>query len=150
MESSIKEKTSKISYKNSLLIKHYLFGVAGEFGVANGTKSYAKAYGLDIENKKKVNIAAVEASKLLRNPKIKEEMRQVLTENGLDDETVDARLLDIIRNGSNMESIRAIHEYNKMKQRLTEKIEIKSPDPLTKLLREISDSNNEKNNKIMV
>lgn len=62
-------------------------------------------------------------SRLRRNGKIQKRCRDLLNELMLDD-VIDARLIDIILKGANSDSISAIKEYNKLKQRITDKQEI--------------------------
>lgn len=113
--------------KMQSFVYYYLFGgeINGKtFRLGNATMSYAKAYGLDPEDKKQYNTCSVMGLYNLRNAKIKEMMRQVLDDNGLNDEVVDARLLDIIKNAQAKDSVSAIKEYNSLKKRIDNNINI--------------------------
>lgn len=118
----------------------------------NGTLAYAEAYGYDLDNasrddaiyeeveknghkvrnlvesstySKFENICAVCSSKLLRNAKVDKRVRELLNDM-LTDHVVDARLIEIIMNGKDTDSIAAIKEFNKLKQRIVEKQDITS------------------------
>ncbi len=128
-----KKKTSKVidieinlTLKMENFCKYYLFGgyitnSKGRevpFKLGNATMSYCKAYELNCENEKEYNIGKVEGSTNLTKPNIRARMRQILEEEGLNDEVVDARLLDIIKNSSAQHANVAIKEYNTLKKRI--------------------------------
>ncbi len=71
------------------------------------------------------NTCAVNASRLLRNAKIDKRIRALLNEL-MTTEVVDARLVEIIMKGEDKDSIQAIKEYNKLKQRIIDKKDITS------------------------
>lgn len=122
----------------------YYTQIAATFG--NGTLSYAEAYGYDLDNASKddavyeknkdginilvesctydkiANICAVGAHRLVRSSKIDKYIRQLLNEM-MDNNVVDARLIEIIIKGKDQDSVNAIKEFNKLKQRITEKID---------------------------
>lgn len=121
--------------------------IASLFG--NATLSYAEAYGVDLDSldderpvlaentegepiewgKSDRQIAydtcASAGSRLLRNVKVDKRVRVLLNEM-LNDEVIDARLMEIILNGKDQDSIKAIMEANKLKQRIVEKKDITS------------------------
>lgn len=88
------------------------------FRMGNGTISYCLAYGLDYLDRTTYNTASVSSHDLLRNPKIKTMMREILDDEGFNDEVVDARHMDIIINGRNQDSNTAIKEYNNLRKRI--------------------------------
>lgn len=112
----------------------------------NATLAYAESYGFDLEAqpkddavyeineaKEKVlvekssyqkmyDMCSGSGSRLRRNAKIQERCRQLLNEF-MNDQVIDARLTEIIINGRDEHSINAIKEYNKLKARITEKID---------------------------
>lgn len=125
-----KTKTKKVSQtkeqKEKALLKlrqenfcsFYLFGVRRQFGMGNATMSYARAYGLNIKKKEDYNTASSCASKLLKIAKIRDRMREILVETGFNDEIVDARLINIVTEGSNKDSNQAIKTYNELTKRI--------------------------------
>ncbi|HDY68423.1 hypothetical protein LCGC14_3050130 [marine sediment metagenome] len=123
-------KQLRLSLNEKLFVKYYLFG-SKEFRLGNGTKAYAKAYNRDIKDKKVYNICSVNALTCLRNSKIKEYIATVLEESGFNDHIVDAKLLDILKNGDNKESLGAIKEYNNLRARITQKHELINPVNIT-------------------
>ena len=77
--------------------------------------SFTKAY----------NVCASNANRLLRNEKITPFLTKYLNEV-LTDEIVDSNLAEIIINGKDADRVSAIKEYNKLRQRITEKSDITS------------------------
>lgn len=105
----------------------------------NATHAYGQAYGHSFRRgSAKENMCAVEGSRLLRNPKIKQYIKQLIEREGLNDEVVDFELLEIIKGFDPKAKIAAIREYNKLKKRITDKVEHSIDNPLQTLLREIS------------
>lgn len=102
---------------------YILGGDNNEFRIGNATHSYAKAYSYDLSEEGKADICSGEGSKLLRNPKVKKYMRDVLEASGWNDEAMDARLKQIGFTGKDADSINAIKEFNKIKKRVTDKLE---------------------------
>lgn len=117
----------------------------------NGTLSYAEAYNYNLDELDKTdakyeyyeengarkskkteessydkayNVCASNANRLLRNEKITPFLTKYLNEV-LTDEIVDSNLAEIILNGKDADRVSAIKEYNKLKQRIIEKSEIK-------------------------
>lgn len=108
------------------------------------TLSYAEAYGYDLDSLSKekpliseepkkygdseydlaYNTCAANGSRLLRNDKIQKRVITLLNEY-MRDEVVDAELVKVIMQNYKLESkVAAIREYNKLKQRITEKTDI--------------------------
>jgi hypothetical protein len=80
---------------------------------------------------KMCNTCAVNASRLLKSAKIQTRCRDLVNEL-LQDKVIDERLTKIILEGENSDSIRAIQEYNKLRQRIVDKKDITSGGkPLT-------------------
>ena len=61
-------------------------------------------------------------SRLRRNDKIQTRCRELLNAFMIDN-VIDARLTEIILKGKDQDSINAIKEYNKLKQRITERVD---------------------------
>jgi hypothetical protein len=112
----------------------------------NGTQCYAEAYGYKLdslsdkrptddlgketgepsERQRAENVCAVEANRLLRTPKIQDRLTILLNEM-LKDTVVDAELAKVILQNENPAAkMTAIREYNKIRQRITEKVDLTS------------------------
>lgn len=106
----------------------------------NATLSYADAYGYDLETADKTrqvdkegneirgtsehdkmyNTCAVAGSQNIRKHNIQLRCRVLLNEM-MKDDVIDARMIEIILKGDDADSLRAISEYNKLKQRIVDK-----------------------------
>jgi phage terminase small subunit len=116
------KKEKQLNEKQKLFCKNY---VSKDF-FGNGVESYADAYGLDVSNPKDYNNAKQCAYKLLTNIDILSRINEELTEGGLNDNFVDKQLLFAITQNADLGSkVKAIGEYNKLKQRITIKTENK-------------------------
>ena len=92
---------------------------------ANGTESYAEAYGIDLTQPNTYNTCKVNASKMLTNTNILEYINELIDLAGLNDSFVDKQLTFVITQNADMGSkVAAIREYNKLKKRITDKLEI--------------------------
>jgi phage terminase small subunit len=117
-----------LNEKQKLFCKYY---VSKDF-FANGVESYAEAYGLDLGNTKDYNTAKVNASKLLTNTNITTYIRELLDLSGLNDDFVDRELLFVIIQNSDLGSkVKAISEYNKLRQRITDKSKSETTSEIT-------------------
>ena len=88
----------------------------------NGTQAYLEAYGLDESG---YNTAKVGASRMLTNDNICHRINELLDEAGLNDNFVDKQLLFVITQHSDLSNkMSAIREYNKLKQRITDKLDL--------------------------
>jgi hypothetical protein len=91
----------------------------------NGVETYLEVYDIDKTNKNWYKTACVCASKLLSNDKVIARINELLDSQGLNDGHIDKQLLFLINQFSDFGSkIAAIREYNKLKQRITEKTDI--------------------------
>jgi hypothetical protein len=87
-----------------------------EFGQFTEASEYDKAY----------NACSAQGSKLLRNVKVQERITKLLNEM-LKDDIVDAQLAKVILQNDKLEpKVSAIREYNKIRQRITEKVDVTS------------------------
>ena len=97
--------------------------------MGNATQSYAIAYGdikeLVKQSHRKYNVYMQGGSENLSKPKIKGYMRELLNASGWNDDIMDRRTLEIAIDAEPNESMSAIREYNKIRQRITEKTETK-------------------------
>lgn len=87
----------------------------------HGTESYLEAY--DLDPKEDYNVARAGASRLLANTDILQRINELMEIAGLNDQFVDKQLQFAILQSADMGAkVRAIAEYNKLKNRITEKI----------------------------
>ena len=98
----------------------------------NGVQSYLIAY-----PKALYNTARTNASILLTNPNILRRINELLETDTLNDQNVDKQLAFVVQQNSDLGAkMRAINEYNKLKQRIIDKSESKvivetpEPDPI--------------------
>lgn len=98
-------------------------GEEGFFG--NGVKAYLEVYDIDKRKPNWYKTACSAASQILTNIKVIKRINELLEEQGLNNEYVDKQLLFLIMQHSDFSSkLGAIKEYNKLKQRITEKTDI--------------------------
>jgi len=85
------------------------------------------AYGLDYTDTREYNSSKVLASELLTNVNILSYINEQLDEAGLNDSFVDKQLLFTITQNADMGSkVKAIGEYNKLRQRITDKSKVET------------------------
>lgn len=117
-----KEGKSELNEKQLLFCRLY---VSKEF-FGNGVLSYCEAYNLDPNDQKDYNSARHSATLLLKNVSICKLINDALEADGLNDIHIDKRLLFLInQNEDKGTALGAIKEYNKLKQRITDKIDMK-------------------------
>lgn len=98
----------------------------------NGTQSYLAAYGLDGNNPHHYSTAKCQASGLLTNRNIIKRITDLIELAGFNDQNVDKQLLLVIQQSADFNAkISAIREYNKLKQRITDRMEIRADIPVT-------------------
>src|SRR5690554_2027805 len=113
-KSEKKELTPKQERFCQLYVSQEFFG--------HGTESYAEAYGIDLETR--YNSAKSAANRLLTNVDICARINELLDDAGLNDGFVDKQLLLLISQHADFaQKMAAIREYNKLRQRVTEKME---------------------------
>lgn len=109
----------KLNLKQEMFCKLYatnreLFG--------NATQSYCVAYGIDSGNKEACRIAASSAFNLLINTDIQKRINELL--QAITDEMIDQELAYVALQRFELPSkVAAIREFNKLKGRITEKID---------------------------
>jgi len=112
----------ELNQKQEMFCKYY---VSKEF-FGSGVEAYSQAYNIDLNNPREYNTAKVNASKLLTNTNILVRINELLDEAGLNDSFVDKQLLIAITQNADLNSkVKAISEYNKLKQRIVTKIDSK-------------------------
>lgn len=90
----------------------------------NGVEAYAEAYDLDMSKGPDYNTARTNASRLLTNANILKRIDELLELGPLNNTTVDKQLAFVITQNADLSSkVAAIREYNKLKARITEKID---------------------------
>lgn len=113
----------------------------------NGVQSYIAAYDIDITVPGAYNSAKAMASNALTNVNICRRINDLLSELGLNDMFVDKQLTFLISQfADNNAKLGAIREYNKLKQRVTEKVEHTVFTPVTKIIIEDPGDNAIRNN----
>ncbi|MES2416276.1 MAG: terminase small subunit [Patescibacteria group bacterium] len=107
---------TKLNTKQELFCKLYS-GPREFFG--NATQSYIEAYKPDQKPKNWYKSAQASASRLLSNVIISERIKELFEELGLTDKMVDTELAFVIIQRKDLGAkIRAIAEYNKIRQRI--------------------------------
>lgn len=115
-----------------------LYSTDKEF-FANGTQAYIEAYGIDLSRKGAYNAARADASRLLTNGNILKRINELLELRGLNDAFVDKQLEFVITQNADFSSkVAAIREYNKLKQRITDKMDLTSKGKAIPILGGIS------------
>lgn len=93
----------------------------------NGVQSYIEAYDVDQSKPNWYKTACASASRLLSNVKVIDRINNILEETGLNDAFIDKQLSFLITQHSDFGTkLRAIQEYNKLKQRIVDKKDITS------------------------
>lgn len=93
--------------------------------MGNWVSAYMEVYDIDTEKKGWYKTACVCASQLLSNPKVYNRINALLEEEWLNDQFVDKQLLYVIsQQGDITNKVSAIKEYNKLKQRITDKLQV--------------------------
>lgn len=100
----------------------------------NGVQSYSRAYDEPINQFNYDSIKA-RAARLLMTPKIINRITTLLKDGGFNDENVDKQLLFLITQKVDFRSaLGAIKEYNKMKNRVQDKLQIDAPVAVINIL----------------
>jgi hypothetical protein len=90
----------------------------------NGVQSYIEAYNIDTSKPGAYNGARSSAHKLLTNAHILARINEILEMDGLNDAFVDKQLTFLVTQNADLSTkARAINEYNKLKSRITDKID---------------------------
>lgn len=112
-------KDRELTPKQKLFCENY---VSKEF-FGNGVQSYIDAYEIDLSEPNAYNSACVGAHDNLIKPNILGYINSMLDSAGLNDAFVDKQLLFLINQNAEFSAkISAIKEYNKLKQRITDKV----------------------------
>lgn len=93
----------------------------------NGVQSYIEAYGVDTSKPGWYRTAKSGAHENLTKPYLLERINEIFEAHGLNDEFVDKQLEKLIVQDADFNAkMKAIAEYNKLRQRITEKKDITS------------------------
>jgi hypothetical protein len=97
----------------------------------NGTQSYIEAYDMDMSKPNAYKTAAAAASRLLINVNVLNKINELLELRGLNDAFIDKQLEFLVTQNADLRTkIAAIREYNKLKSRITERLEVTMPTPI--------------------
>ena len=114
--------SKELNAKQLLFCNYYV----SEETYGNGVRSYCKAYNVDYNDIKQQASARHSASLLLNDVNICKYINSLLDGAGLNDQFVDKRLLFLISQSEDKGScLQAIKEYNKLKSRITDKLDVK-------------------------
>lgn len=114
-------KEERLNAKQELFCQ--LYATNREF-FGNGVQTYIEIYEPDQKKPNWYKSACQSASQLLSNIKVFTRINELLEEEGLNDNFVDKQLLFVISQHNDISGkVAAIREYNKLKQRITDKID---------------------------
>lgn len=113
-----------LTFKQELFCK--IFATSREF-FGNGVQAYIEAYKPSQKGKSWYRSAQVCASRLLSNVIICQKIDSLLELGGLNDVSIDKHLLYVVTQYEDLNAkMKAIVEYNKLKQRVTNKVDLTS------------------------
>jgi hypothetical protein len=93
----------------------------------NGVRSYCEAYGKEVKSESSYNAAKKCASVLLTNSNILAYINKLLTDQGLNEVNVDKQLSFLIQQNSDFGTkLGAIKEFNALKERITQKLQLQT------------------------
>ena len=97
--------------------------------MGNASRAYMKAYGAENHI-----VAKASANKLMDRPEITARINEYLSTEGFNDFNVDKQLNYIINQHRDLNvKVKGIQEYNKLKQRVSNQIQIVMPKPIMDL-----------------
>lgn len=113
--------TTGLNPKQELFCQVY----CGRDCFSNGVKAYIEAYGINTTKPGAYNSAKESASALLTNLDILSRIRGILDLSGLNNEFVDRELLFVMTQNADLNAkVQAMKEYNKLNQRIQDKLDI--------------------------
>lgn len=116
-----KSRARKLNPRQELFCK--LYAEPGEF-FGNGTQAYIEAYGVDMTKPGAYAVARNGAYDNLTKSHLLARIRKLLELGPLNNESVDREMAFVIVQNADLPSkMRAISEYNKLKKRITDKLE---------------------------
>jgi hypothetical protein len=115
------EEGEKLTLQQELFCK--LYASDREF-FGNGVQSYIEAYGIDTSKPGAYNVAKAGAYENLTKPYLLKRIDELLELQSLNDQAVDKELAFVIMQKADLSAkTAAIREYNKLRARITEKID---------------------------
>lgn len=109
-----------LKINEKLFCEYYATSVVGTRG--NATQSYVQAYP---DKNPTLDTAGVEGWRMLRKPKIINELKRLWKLSHLTDEEVDSELAGIVRQDKDMSNkLGAIREYNRVQGRASDKLKV--------------------------
>lgn len=91
----------------------------------NGVECYLEVYDIDRSKPNWYKTACSAASRVLSSVKVCQRINELLEEQGLNDQFIDKQLLFLVTQHADFNSkMNAIKEYNKLKKRITEKVDL--------------------------
>lgn len=130
---NVDDKTDKEEVKDQLTPKQELFCQLYAIHIDylwNGTQAYAEAYWYNLSDIKQNKICQASASRMLRNVKVLERLRK-LQDDFLSDEMIDKELAFVALQRADLWSkMRAISEYNRLKWRINNLVELSAWEEL--------------------
>jgi hypothetical protein len=144
LEKESQPKEQELTPKQELFCK--LYASDKEF-FANGVQSYIVAYGIDTNKPGAYNSARSSAYDLLTNLHILKRIDELLEVESLNDSAVDKELAFVIIQKADLGSkVAAIREYNKLKARIIEKMDLTTkgkelPQPIMGGITNVSKNN---------
>jgi hypothetical protein len=141
-----KSETGKLTLKQAKFCELYVDGTKDFFG--NGVECYLEVYDIDKSKPNWYKAACACASRLLSNAKVIDKISNLLEEGGLNDVFVDKQLKFLLTQYADFGSkLGAIKEYNKLKQRITDKIDLTSKGKALPVLVKFINGEQNNNNK---
>lgn len=132
-ESELKEITRKTELNPQQELFCQLYATNREF-FGNGTQAYIEAYDIDITQKNAYKSAMSNASRLLRNDKILLRLNELMEIGVLNDARVDKELGFLIEQNAELGTkLGAIKEYNALKTRIQNKLDVNLKTPLSNI-----------------
>ncbi len=117
----VEKKEEKLNAKQELFCK--LYATDREF-FGNGVQTYIEVYEPDQSKKGWYQSACASASQILSNIKVINRINELLEDGGLNDVNVDKQLMFLVNQFADFGAkAAAIREYNKLKSRITDKID---------------------------
>ena len=125
-----------------------LYATDREF-FGNGTQAYIEAYNIDLAKKGAYQTAMSSASRLLRNDKILIRLDELMELGILNNARVDKELAFLIEQNAELNTkLGAIKEYNALKTRIKNKIDLNLKAPLSNIKFVFTEDGNEENKDI--
>ena len=122
MAESEEEIKEVLSLKQELFCK--IYASDREF-FGNGVESYVEAYNVDKTKQNWYLTAKASASRLLTNVNVLAKIREIMPQIGFNDEFADKELAFVMKqNAEYGAKVSAIREYNKLKKRVQDKLDL--------------------------